>query len=326
MKQLGKFLFFLIIFPAETFLLNAQELNAVVKVHSEGSGVTNRQIFASLEEALHTFINGRKWTDAQISTGKRVNCSFTLVITEALNSGSFRGELYVQSFRPVKNSDYISPMLNLRDTEMEFTYTAYQPLRFDPSFIQENLTATIAYYSYLVLALDFDSRSPMGGTTCFRSMEMIAANARSYGWKGWEQRSNRNRAAIATAFNDGTLEEYRRMWFDYHHEGLDVPDNGNGNGKNGHGLERVQQPVAIKGMAGLDYGEPGSGKVFPSIIFLSELQSKRPNNVLIRLFGDAKLEETVFLLSKADAHEKQQARDILLKLYPVRSAESERLR
>ncbi|MDR2816303.1 MAG: DUF4835 family protein [Proteiniphilum sp.] len=281
--------------------LSAQELNAVVKVNSSMIRGTNRQIFNTLEESLRTFINGRKWTDVPLRADKdeRIGCSFTLVITEALSSNSFRGELYVQSHRPVKNSAYITPMLNMRDTGMEFDYTEYQPLQFDPHFMQGNLTATIAYYVYLILGLDLDSRSSLGGASCFRNMELIASGAQSYGWKGWERSDNRNRSAIAAAFNDGALEEYRQMWFDYHRKGTDVPG---GNGK------------------------PGVEEIVPSIRFLSTLYTKRPATVLIRLFGDAKLEEMVTLLSKAGAQEKKQAYEDLLKLYPARSAELERLR
>lgn len=288
-----------ILFLTGIFSLSAQELNAVVKVHSTGIGGTNRQLFISLEEALRTFINGRKWTDIPLRADERIRCSFTLVITEVLSSNSFRGELYVQSHRPVENSTYTTPMLNLRDTGVEFDYREYQPLQFDPHFIQENLTATIAYYAYLILGLDLDSRSSLGGTSCFRNMELIASSAQSYGWKGWERRNNRNRSAIAAAINDGTFATYRQMWFDYHRKGLDMPG-----GDGGSGLE----------------------KIVSSIRFMSTLHAKRPTSVLIRLFGDAKLEEMVTLLSKAGTQEKKQAYEALLKLYPARSAELERLR
>lgn len=279
--------------------LSAQELNAVVKVNSSRVQGANRQVFDTLEEALRIFINGRRWMDSPLLADKRINCSFTLIITEALSSGSFKGELYVQSYRPIEKSDYITPMLNVRDTEMEFDYTEHQPLQFDLNFIQGNLTAIIAYYTYLILGLDLDSRSSLGGTSCFRNMELIATNAQSYGWKGWDRRSNRNRSAIAAAFNDGALEGYRHMWLDYHRQGLDVPA---GN------------------------GEPGSEKIVPSVLFLSALQTKRPTSVLIKLFGDTKLEEMVNLLSKTDVRERKQAYEALLKLYPARNTELGRLR
>ncbi|MDR0422113.1 MAG: DUF4835 family protein [Proteiniphilum sp.] len=289
-----------ILLLAGIFSLSAQELNAVVKVHSTGIGGINRQLFMSLEEALHTFINGRKWTDVPFHTdGKRTNCSFTLVITEALSSNSFRGELYVQSHRPAENSACVTPMLNLRDPEMEFDYTEHQPLQFDPHFIQGNLTAIIAYYAYLILGLDLDSRSSLGGTSCFRNMELIASGAQSRGWSGWERRNSRNRSAIAAAFNDGTLEEYRQMWFDYHRKESDMP------GEN---------------------GKPEPERIVSSLRLLSALHEKRLATVLIRLFGDAKLEEMVTLLSKADSRERKQSREALLKLYPARSAELDRLK
>lgn len=279
--------------------LAAQELNAVVKVNSTMVQGANRQLFSSLEEALRTLVNGRRWTDNQFRPDERINCSFTLVITEALSSNSFRGELYVQSHRSVERSTYITPMLNVRDTEMDFDYTEYRPLQFDLNVIQGNLTATIAYYVYLILGLDLDSRSLLGGTSCFRNMELIATNAQSSGWKGWERRNQRNRSAIATAFNDGAFAAYRQMWFDYHRKGLDISDRNS---------------------------DPGSEEMIPSIQCLSTLQTRRPASVLIRLFGDAKLEEMVNILSKADVKEKRQAHEALLKLYPARNTELERLR
>lgn len=281
--------------------VSAQELNAVVKVNSSMVQGTNRQVFNTLEEALRNFINGRRWTDVPLHPDESINCSFTLVITEVPSSGSFRGELYVQSHRSVENTTYLSPLLNQRDKEIEFDYMEYEPLQFDPNFIQGNLTATVAYYVYLVLGLELDSRSPLGGTSCFRNMELIAANVQSYGWKGWERRINRNRTAIATAFNDGSLGEYRQMWFEYHREGLDAGGGGS-------------KPVA------------GREKVIPSILIMSDLHVRRPDNILIRLFGDAKLEEMVLLLSDAGVREKKQAYDALSKLYPARNAALEQLR
>lgn len=276
------------------FPLPAQELNAVVKVNSDMIRGANRQLFSTLEESLRTFINGRKWTDIPSGPNEKVNCSFTLVIHEEPSSGSFKGELYVQSYRPVGNAVTVTPMLNLLDKEMEFDYKESQPLQFDPSFVQENLTATVAFYSYLILGLDLDSRSQLGGASCFRNMALIASNVQSYGWRGWGRRNMRNRPAISDALNDGALEEYRRMWFDYHRNGLDAPT-----GK----------------------GERRAEIIISAIEVLSDLHSKRPANVLPRLFGDAKLGEVVALLSKAGAPEKRQAYEALLNLYPARSVE-----
>lgn len=191
-------------------------------------------------------------------------------------------------------------MLNWRDRQVAFDYTEYQPLAFDPGYIRENLTATIAYYVYLILGLDQDSRFPSGGTACFRQMELIAANVQPYGWNGWEQYDrNRGRSAIAAALNDGSLAHYRRMWFDYHAEGLDkltVSD------------------------------EMGREKMASSAAVVSSLYAEWPTSVLITLFGDAKLEEMTDLLSRGSREQKQQAYDALKRVYPSRSAALNKLR
>lgn len=280
--------------------LSAQKLNATVKVNSSAIQGTNRELFISLEEALHTFINGRRWSDDNSGVNEKIDCSFTLVITEAPSAYSFRGELYVQSRRPVRDATFATPMLNMRDREVDFDYMEYQPLSFDPGYIRGNLTAIIAYYVYLILGMDQDSRYASGGTACFRQMELIAANVQPYGWSGWDRYgSDRGRAAIAAAFNDGSLEPYRRMWYDYHAAGLDQL-----NRSADRGLDAMASSVAV----------------------ISSLYAERPTSVLIMLFGDAKLDELVNLLSRGNREQKRKAFESLKRVYPSRTAALEKLR
>ena len=300
MRVFIRYLFLMTIYTAGFCSLAAQELNATVKVNSSAVQGTNRELFVSLEEALRTFINGRRWYVDNVRTDEKIECSFTLVITEALSAHSFRGELYVQSRRPVRDAVFTTPMLNWRDREISFDYMEYQPLAFDPGYIRENLTATIAYYVYLILGLDQDSRYPSGGTACFRQMELIAANVQPYGWSGWAQYDrNRGRSAIASAFNDGSLAHYRHMWFNYHVEGLDK-------------------------LTGSD--EKGREKMVSSAAVVSSLYAERPASVLITLFGDAKLDEMTNLLSQCSREQKQQAYEALKRVYPSRSAALNKLR
>jgi len=280
--------------------LSAQELNATVKVNSAAIQGTSREVFLSLEESLRTLINGRRWSDDTHQGIERINCSFTVVITEAVSPGSFRGELYVQSRRFMHNNGPLSPMLHLRDRSFDFDYSEYQPLTFDPNDRKESLSTTIAFYAYLILGLEYDSRTPLGGTACFRQMQQIAAEMQSSGWSGWDPYgSQRNRSAIAAAFNDGSLVKYRQMWYDYHTRGLDqLTEN----------------------------ADEGREKVRLSLPVVASLFDERPSSVLILLFGDAKLGELVSLFSNAGVQQKRAVYTVLRKVYPARSKELEKLR
>lgn len=273
--------------------LSAQELHATVRVNSSAIQGTNRELFTSLEESLQSLINGRRWSERNQSATDKIDCAFTLVITEATSPHTFRGELYVQSRRTVRNAAFTTLMLNMRDKQVDFEYTEYQPLTFNPGYIRENLTAVFAYYIYLILGLEQDSRYPLGGTSCFRQMELIASQVQPYGWSGWElYDSNRSRSAVAAAFNDGSLAYYRRMWYDYHAAGLDE----------------------LSGSADL-----GREIMASSIAVISSLYAERPACALITLFGDAKLDELANVLSPGSREQQQHAYDVLRRIYPSRS-------
>ncbi len=289
----------IILLSAFTFPFFAQELNATVTInHSKVQGT--RQVFNTLEEQLRTFINDRKWTETDFLPTEKIDCSFTLIINEAVSPTSFNAELLVQARRPVFNATYTTTLVNFRDAAVAFDYIEYQPLDFDINNIQNNLTATIAFYVNLILGLDFDSMSPLGGTPYFRQMQIIANNVQPNNWKGWETfGSERNKFALAVAFNEPAFESYRQMWYDYHRLGLDK-------------------------MA--ENSEKGREKVLSSLSEISSLYGKRLNSVLITLFGDAKLDELAGALSGATDREKRESRETLQQIYPTRTAELERIK
>ena len=143
---------------------SAQEINASLSVNTSKIDESSRQVLQILESDLRTFINDRSWTNIQFAPQEKIDCSFTIIVNEAITTTSFIAELHVQSRRPVFNSIYMSPMLNYRDDKIMFDYIEHQPLDFDVNNISNNLTAVIAYYIYLILGLDFDSMTSLGGS------------------------------------------------------------------------------------------------------------------------------------------------------------------
>lgn len=277
----------------------AQDLNATVSVNSSRIQ-GNRQLFNTLEEQLRTFINDGKWTDTHFPADDKIDCAFTLIINEMPSAASFKGELQVQARRPVSGAAYKTPLLNYREPSFLFDYTEYQPLEFDPGNISNNLVATIAFYVYLILGLDHDSISPLGGTDCFRRMQTIAGNVQPNNWSGWEAfGSERNKYAITAAFNDPVSEDYRRMWYDYHRTGLD-------------------EMVANR--------EKGRQKVVTSLSVIASIYARRPNSVLVTLFGNAKLDELVNVVATVPEQEKQAAYETLRNIYPTETNTLGRLR
>jgi hypothetical protein len=266
-------------------------MNARITVNSDKIQGTNKQVYTSLQNALMEFVNNRKWTDATFATNEKIDCTMTIVINEHTDN-NFKSEIQIQARRPVYNSGYTTTLLNFQDRQLDFEYVEFSPLEYTDNTLESNLTATIVYYIYLILGLDFDSFSPKGGTAFFQqALQIVNLTQSQPGWNGWKAFENdRNRHALITALTETAADPFRDMWYNYHRKGLDEM------------------------AANADRGRTTILEALPA---LEQLRSARPSSVLLQLFSDAKLDEVVAIYSKANMQEKQAGFKMLSTLYPT---------
>jgi hypothetical protein len=293
MNRIRKITAILLLAAATAFPAAAQEINARITVNSDKIQGTNKQVYTSLQNMLMEFVNTRKWTDAAFAINEKIDCTMTIIVNEHTDN-SFKSEIQIQARRPVYNSNYTTTLLNLQDSQFDFEYVEFSPLEYTPNTLENNLTATIVYYIYLVLGFDFDSFSPKGGTAFFQQAQQIVNLAQSQpAWSGWKAFENdRNRHAVITALTENASDAFREMWYSYHRKGLDEM------------------------AANADRGRITILEALPA---LEQLKSARPSSVLLQLFSDAKLDEVIAIYSKANMQEKQAGRKMLSNLYPTAS-------
>ena len=282
------------------FMGEAQELNARITVNGEKVAVANKQIFTTLQNALTEFVNNRRWTDATFAVNEKIDCNMTIIVNE-MDETTFKSEIQVQARRPVYNSSYTTTLLNFRDQELEFEYTEGETLDYNSNTLTNNLTATVVFYVYLILGLDFDSFALQGGNTYIQQAQQIVNLAQSeMGWTGWKAfDSNRNRHAVVTALQDNASEAFRQMWYTYHMKGLDE--------------------MAAN-------ADRGRTTIIEAISALQTVKQARPTSVLLQMFSDAKLDELIAIYSKATSQERQEGFKLLMDIYPAQSTRLEELK
>ena len=184
----------------------AQELEAKVVVnHSKIQG-TNNTAFTTLQEAITEFLNTRKWSNAQYTTREKIACSFNLIVNEYSDDGRFGCSLMVQANRPVYNASYNTTVFNFNDNAVDFNYIEHDKLEFSDDMIDNNLTAVLAYYAYLIIGLDMDTFAPKGGTDILHKAENVVNNAQMIGEEGWKAfGDSKNRHAIVNDYMNGCL-------------------------------------------------------------------------------------------------------------------------
>ena len=203
--------------------INAQELQVKVNVnHSKIQG-TDASVFENLQQTIEQFMNERTWTELQFQKNERIQVNFNITVNKYnRDDNHFECTALIQANRPVYNSTYISTLYNNRDANFNFDYQQFDQLNFAEENIDNQLTALLAYYAMLLIGIDLDSFSPMGGTDVLQRCLVLVNNAQNLGFPGWKSfEDNRNRFAIINDYLDEAMKPFRQLQYDYYRKGLD---------------------------------------------------------------------------------------------------------
>ena len=202
---------------------HAQELEAKINFNTAKIGTTDKSVFENLKETLEQFFNERQWTDLQFQPNERIQCSFNITVNKYdKTSNLFECTALIQANRPVYNSQYTSVLYNNRDQNFNFEFAQFDQLNFTDETIDNQLTALFAYYAYLIIGLDLDSFSPMGGTDVLQRCFSLVNNAQNLDFPGWKAFENsKNRFALINDYLDEGLKPFRQLQYDYYRKGFD---------------------------------------------------------------------------------------------------------
>ncbi len=211
---------FVALLPASAM---AQELQAKITINHNQVQGTDASVFDNLKETLEQFVNETQWTSLQFQKNERIVCNFNITVTKYdASENLFTCKALIQANRPVFNSSYTTTLYNNTDNDFNFEFAQFDQLNFNEEQIDHQLTALIAYYAYLIIGLDLDSFSPMGGEDILQRCLNLANNAQNLGFTGWKAFDNdRNRFAIINDYMEGAMKPFRQLQYDYYRNGLD---------------------------------------------------------------------------------------------------------
>lgn len=269
--------------------LQAQQVDGRLVVNSELVNQTNQQIFKTLEQSLNTFINNTAWTNEPRDNNQKVRLNMALNLS-GYNGTEFQGTLQVQIERPVFQSTFTTPIFNYLDKDISFSYEEYQPMFFNAASFESNLVSLISFYVYMSLGVEADTFSLEGGTPYLKQAQQIMALAQQSNKKGWNQADgSRNRFWLIDTMLSSTFNEFRKIQYGYHRDGLDW---------------MVENP------------EKGKQGVIEAISKFQTLYNRRPNAMLIQLFFDTKADEIVDIFSGGPTVDFKPTLDILNRVAP----------
>lgn len=213
----------LILFALCPLTLKSQELDARIRInHSQIQG-TDASVFENLEQELQQFMDEKQWTSLQFHKNERIQCNFNITVKKYDQSQNlFTCSALIQANRPVYNAAYTTTLFMNQDNDFNFEFAQFDKLEFNEETIDNQLMALMGYYAYLIIGMDLDSFSPMGGEDILQRCMNLANNAQNLTFTGWKAfDSDRNRFAIINDYLDGAMQPFRQLQYDYYRTGLD---------------------------------------------------------------------------------------------------------
>jgi hypothetical protein len=222
-----------VVLLATTPTVCAQELQAKVTINRNQIQGTDASVFESLQQTLEQFINDRQWTNLQFQKNERITCNFNITVTKYnADDNAFTCTALIQANRPVYNSSYTTTLYNNKDNDFNFQFSQFDQLEFNEEVIDNQLTALVAYYAFLIIGLDLDSFALRGGEDVLQRCMNLVNNAQNLNYPGWKAFDNdRNRYAIISDYLDVAMQPFRQLQYNYYRLGLDEMANNTDRGR-----------------------------------------------------------------------------------------------
>ena len=269
---------------------SAQELMVKININSQQIEGTDKSVFENLQQTLEQWMNDRQWTELQFQKNERIVCNFNLTVTKYDRSENrFSCTAMIQANRPVYNSAYTTTLYNNKDADFNFDFVQFDQLNFNDEVVDNQLTALMAYYAYLIIGLDLDSFSPLGGTDVLQRCMQLTNNAQDLGFTGWKAfETSRNRFAIINDYLDEAMKPFRQLQYDYYRTGLD---------------EMAQN------------AERGRTNVTTALELLKKAHEEKPLSLLPQIWTDYKRDELANIYKgKGTQKEKEAVYDLLFNI------------
>ncbi|HEY0975976.1 MAG TPA: DUF4835 family protein [Flavobacteriales bacterium] len=270
--------------------VQAQEFNCRVSVIAPQIQSYPKRVFQSLETAMTQLMNTRRWTNMNYAPAERIDCNMLLTVNEMASINQFKGTLQVIYSRPVYGTDYLSPVLDILDNQVEFTFYENTQIEFTPERYINNLSSIVGFYAYFILGVDADTYMLNGGTDFYELAQLVvnnAQNANEAGWKAFEEQ--KNRYWLLDNQQQAVFRPLREFLYNYHRNGFDAMSTD---------LTTARATIA----AALDKLKP--------------VQQVKPSSINLQVMFNAKWDELVKLFQPSDMQEKSKVFNTLQLIDP----------
>ena len=277
----------------------SQEIKCIVSVSAKEQQESDASVYTNMKKSIEQFMNSQVWTDNVFDEKEKIEMNISITVTQK-QGDNFDATIQIQSNRPTYGARYNSMMFYFVDDKFKFIFQEFGTIEFDEQRFNSNLTYTLAFYTYMVLGLDYDSFSLNGGTKWFQKAETIVNNAQGQsdysGWKAYENKENKY--WLVENILNPSYAPFRTCLYDYHRLGLDIMN---------------EKPL------------DGRAKIAEALTELEKVHSVKPGLIIMTAFFQAKSKEIISIFSESQPDEKARVVTLCKKIDPARASDYDKI-
>ncbi|MEO0896278.1 MAG: DUF4835 family protein [Bacteroidota bacterium] len=275
-----------------TLSVNGQEILATVSINAQQIQ-GDRNVFTDMKENIARFLNTTAFSKDRFEGLERIRVGVQIIVTRQPSADYFICNANFQVYRPAYNSTYESSSLTIRDNSFNFRYLPYQNLSYVENTYNDNLTALLSYYAFMILGFDYDTFSPNGGMPYFRKAQEIVnlaiSQSNESGWNSNEQ-NLKNRYWLVENLLNNSYRLFHQILYKYHRTGIDVMS---------------ESPAR------------GRKAIIATLRDLQRLNRQNPLLYLTRIFVDTKNQELVRVFQEAFPNDKKEFLTLMQDIDPT---------
>jgi hypothetical protein len=201
----------------------AQEFKPVVIVDMNQLPLNGRDDVVTMQSDVLQYLTNQRFTDKDWE-GDKIPIDLTIFVMNGNpNTRRYSARLFFNA-RVNLSGGVASPVLKVLDKDWSFPYTLnqqhnYQIMRFD------EFSTLIDFYNFIALGLDADNFEQLSGRKYYeqaRDLVQLGANRGAPGYALIVQEPGEfTKISLITELLDRRFEDFRKLMFDYHAEGMD---------------------------------------------------------------------------------------------------------
>lgn len=217
-----KIVYLILLLTSFSVTSKAQEIECQVDIVTESLPREHIMNLETFKGKITDYINSNKFSDVEWE-GPKITVVISIQLSP-IGAKNYSANLFIAAKRTISDEDdeEVTAMMFEDQGKWNFEYSGSLSLSFDYNRY-DNISSILDFYMLIIIGLDLDSYSELGGDRCFQRAKNIFDIASLHNAHGWGTYSDEyGRHTLIGDLTSPRLDGFRKLVLEYYLDGLEL--------------------------------------------------------------------------------------------------------